>query len=179
MAWAKMLKRILGPGCPVVLAGLTLATSVMAQSPQTPRNNLQEPVYRVAKQPDGQPASEQPTQVQQHPLVPAIALAEKSLATIDNEIKDYTCTLVKRELIDGTLSEHEYIFLKVRHQPFSVYMYFMAPANIKGRECIYVHGSNQGRLVGHEGGVKGKLLGTHDLDPTGFIAMRGQRYPIT
>ena len=58
-------------------------------------------------------------------------------------------------------------------------MYFLGPKEIKGRECVYVEGQNDGKLVGHEGGVKGKLLGTHDLDPTGFIAMRGQRYPIT
>lgn len=180
MTWATLLKRALGRGCPAMLAGITLAATSFAQSPQEPRNQLQEPVYRVAKQPEGQPVSSPaPTQPQGHPLIPAIQMADKALGEIDANVKDYTCTLVKRELIDGTVTEHEYIFLKVRHQPFSVYMYFLGPKEIKGRECIYVTGANEGRMVAHEGGVKGKLLGTHDLDPTGFIAMRGQRYPIT
>ena len=45
-----------------------------------------------------------------------------------NKIEDYQCTMVKRERINGELGEHEYMFVKVRHKPFSVYTYFLAPA---------------------------------------------------
>ena len=180
MTWATVFKSVLGPGCPAILAGITLATTLFAQSPQEPRTDLKEPVFRVAKQPEGQPvATPAPAAQSEHPLIPAIQMADKALGAIDATVKDYTCTLVKRELIDGTVNEHEYIFMKVRSQPFSVYMYFLGPKEIKGRECLWIAGANNGKLVGHEGGVKGKLLGTHDLDPTGFLAMRGQRYPIT
>jgi len=115
----------------------------------------------------------------EHPLVPAMRMAKVGLEQIDQNIQDYSCTLVKREQIDGQLGEHEYIFVKVRHEPFSVYMYFLAPRGIKGRECIYVAGRNNGKLVAHEGGARGKLLPTVNLEPTSMLAMRNQRYPIT
>jgi len=116
---------------------------------------------------------------QEHPLVPALQFAKAGLAKLDSRIKDYSCTLIKRERIGGTLNDYEYIFIKVRHHPFSVYMYFLGPAAIKGRECIFVAGRNNGKLIAHEGqGFKAKL-GVFRLDPQGMLAMRGQRYPIT
>ena len=47
-------------------------------------------------------------------------------------IQDFSTTLIKRERIDGKLLEHEYMFVKIRHRPFSVYMYFLGPEK-KGR----------------------------------------------
>ena len=35
--------------------------------------------------------------------------------------------------------------------PFSVYMKFLAPENLKGQEVIYVEGANDGNLIGHAG----------------------------
>ena len=34
---------------------------------------------------------------------------------------------------DGRLREHERMFVKVRHNPFSVYIQFLSPAKLKGR----------------------------------------------
>ncbi|MDH3716918.1 MAG: DUF1571 domain-containing protein [Planctomycetota bacterium] len=114
-----------------------------------------------------------------HPLVPVIKLAYDGLQRIDNEIYDYSCTLVKRERIDGELGEHQYLFAKVRHEPFSVYMYFIAPNEMKGREVIYTAGQNGGKLRAHEAqGWKSKF-GMVSLDPNSRLAMVGQRYPIT
>lgn len=178
------LVRTIGVGLPAALVALTIGGVAAAEPPR--RGLLRQPVFRVARQPDEpQPSAEpQPPQApaqppQKHPLAPAIDIAKQGLTTIDANIKDYSCTLIKREQIDDKVGEHEYIFMKVRHDPFSVYMYFLGPANIKGRECIYVAGRNEGKMTAHEGGLKGKLIPTVDLDPSGFIAMRGQRYPIT
>ena len=59
-------------------------------------------------------------------------------------------------------------------------MYFVKPTIAKGREVIYVHGKNQNKMCAHEGG-KGLKAAIPDLwlDPTGFLAMKGQRYPVT
>ena len=76
-----------------------------------------------------------------HPLQPALELAQKGLAQLRTTIKDYSCTVVKRERIDGKLKDHEYLFAKVRHEPFSVYLYFLAPDDVKGQEVIWVEGS--------------------------------------
>ena len=120
----------------------------------------------------------------QHPLKPAIDIAKAALANSQKNISDYTATLVKRERINGVLGVSEYIYIKVRNAkpttPFSTYMYFVKPAVAKGREVIYVQGQNQNKMCAHEGGT-GLKAAIPDLwlDPTGFLAMKGQRYPIT
>lgn len=145
---------------------------------------LSQPVHRVAHEEPVTNASEPATNAStppqdEHPLISAVRFANAGLETLDRTIQDYSCTLVKRERISGRLNDHEYIFLKVRQRPFSVYMYFLGPDPIKGRECIYVEGRNEGKLIAHEGrGFKAKL-GVFRLDPNGLLAMRGQRYPIT
>lgn len=122
------------------------------------------------------PEAQQPQQAE-HPMMPAIRWAKGELPRIE-KIEDYTCTLVKREQVDGQLTEHQYIYLKVRHEPFSVYMYFLAPSGMKGQEALYVANANDGKLQAHGSGLVG-LLKTFSLDPTGPLAMKGNRYPIT
>ena len=51
-----------------------------------------------------------------------------------------------------------------------------APA-AAGREVIWVQGKNEGKLVAHESGFKNFLR--VNLDPNGFVAMMGNRYPIS
>jgi len=114
----------------------------------------------------------------EHPLMPALRWAKTGVEDI-RKIKDYSATLVKRERVGNTLMDHEYMFIKVRHQPFSVYMYFLAPEAKKGRECIYIEGANNGLMWGHPNGMQNKLIGTLSLKPTGPIAMQDNRYPIT
>ena len=121
---------------------------------------------------------------QAHPLDPALTMARKGLEYSTNQVRDYTATLVKRERVEGELQPYEYIFLKVRNPkpqvPFSVYMYFLKPVEAKGREVIYVAGKNENKMLVHEGGggIKGALPNL-ELDPSGFLAMKGQRYPVT
>lgn len=158
---------------------------------------LTEPVYRVANEPaavetDGglttvAPAANAPPagrvvldftqQPGEHPLAPAIRVCKASLEEIDRNVRDYSCTLVKCERIDGALGEHQHIFLKVRQEPFSVYMRFLKP--FAGREVAYVDGQNNNEMVVLEAGLKRSLLGKMNLDPNGALAMRGQKHPIT
>jgi hypothetical protein len=115
----------------------------------------------------------------EHPLVPAIAMAKAGLASIDSSITDYSCTMVKREQVGGQLGEHQYIFLKVRHEPFSVYMRFLAPEEVKDQEVIWVDGHNEGNMLAHAGSGVRAMIGTVSLKPDSMVAMDGQRYPIT
>lgn len=122
----------------------------------------------------------------EHPLDPALKIANEGRDRIRREIKDYSATLIKRERIDDTLHDYEFMSIKVRNRklddkkltvPFAVYLKFQKPKAIEGREVIWVEGKNNGKLVAHEGGYKNVL--TVRLDPRGTIAMIGQRYPIT
>lgn len=152
----------------------------LAESP-----TLSEPVYRVASRPIAAP---RPTGGSLPPLDLALQIARDGLEQCREQVNDYTATLVKRERVDGTVGEHEYMFLKVRNrkvadgqliQPLSVYLTYLRPASVKGREVIYVEGQNDGNIIAREGGFKGRFLPTVPLAPTGMMAMRGQRYPIT
>lgn len=169
------------PRALLAVALTTAAVSTATVSAQQPRENLREPVYRVSK-------SEAPVRNNTHPLDPALKIAYDGLSHIQNDIRDYTATMVKRERIDGELTETEFMFIKIRNHkeddtgrtvvPFAVYMKFLKPQHMAGRECIWIEGANEGKLWGHE--VPGiKNLVTVRLDPTGAFAMKGNRYPIT
>lgn len=142
-----------------------------------------EPVHRVANA-----TSSVAPAPNVHPLDRALDIAKQALRSSQQNVKDYTALLVKREEIDGTLNAHEFMYVKVRNrkvangklvQPLSVYLNFLKPSTVKGREVIYVEGRNDGKITAHEGGFKGKFLPTVSIPPDGMLAMRGQRYPLT
>ena len=114
-----------------------------------------------------------------HPLEPAIEMAKKAISNFRNTVTDYSCTIVKRERIDGKLGEHEYMFAKIRQQPFSVYLYFLGPEAVKGQEVIWVDGRNDGNMFAHAGSGVRAMVGTVSLKPSSMLAMQGNRYPVT
>jgi len=149
--------------------------------------NLSEPVFRVSKNEASAATPVSAPLAAPHPLDPALALARQSLALMQSDIQDYTAVLVKRERIGDDLGENEFMFVKVRNRkkqdnrvlvPFSVYLAFLKPASVKGREVLFIENQNEGKLVAHEGGMK-RMLGTHFLEPNGYLAMAGQKYPMT
>ena len=79
--------------------------------------------------------------------MPALRWAYSGVGNIE-KLQDYSATLAKRERIGGKLLDYEYMFVKVRHNPFSVYMYFLAPADLKGQEVIYIRRPEQREHVG-------------------------------
>ena len=161
----------------IAAASVGTSASLFAQPPQ---RGFQEPVFRIAANNSLNPSG--------HPLDEALRIAREGLQEIRTNINDYTATLVKREMIDGVVGDYEYMFIKVRNRrisagrvvvPFSVYLGFLKPATIKGREVIYVEQKNDNKMVAHEGGFKGRFLPTVWLKPEGAFAMRGQKYPLT
>ena len=119
-----------------------------------------------------------------HPLDKAVSIAEAGLENIQANVFDYTALMVKRERVKGTLGDVEYMRIKVRNErqtengfvPFAIYMSFLKPKAVKGREVIWVRGQNENKLSAHETGMIG--FKTFHLDPDGMLAMRGNRYPI-
>ena len=198
-----------------VVACSLLGISSLAAQTSEPAKPTQEPVFRVARlenatatpaTPETAPAtampvdaanstspvpvanastSAAPTGRAPHPLDQAIDIANNRLAWIRTDVVDYQAIMVKRERINGTLNEPEYMKIKIRNRrtlesgqqvPFSVYMRFLKPKAIRGREVIYVEGMNGGKIVAHDTGLTGLI--TVFLDPTGFMAMKNSRYPI-
>ncbi len=164
-----------------LVGGSLVSPALLAQEPRGP--NATEPISRIAKNNTSLASVAEP-----HPLDPALEIARSSLQNIRSSIQDYTAIVIKREQVGGVLGEYEFIGAKIRNRqvengqikvPFSVYLTFLKPASIKGREVIYVETQNNGNMVAHEGGMKGRFLPTVNLDPKGMMAMRNQRYPIT
>lgn len=112
----------------------------------------------------------------QRALLMSLLLLEKGVHEI-SKVPDYTATFCKHERIDGTLGDNQVMQLKLRHKPFSVYMKWLV--GDKDRELLYVDGQNDGKMLVKLGGIKGKFLPALKLTPTGSIAMREARYPVT
>src|SRR5262245_14617488 len=93
-------------------------------------------------------------------------------------VRDYQCTLTKRERIDGTLQDEQVATMKVRQQPFSVNVKFTAPRSAAGKEASYVAGKYNGMLKAKSGGALG-LVGYVTMDPRDPKALRGTRHSIT
>lgn len=91
-------------------------------------------------------------------------------------IPDYTAQFTKQELVHDELLEEQTIFLKCRHQPFSVYLNWLT--GDAGREVLYVDGANNGEMIVHAGGWKARLPAL-SISPESSLAMKESRYPIT
>jgi hypothetical protein len=113
-------------------------------------------------------------------------MATDALAQI-RRYDDYTATMIKRERLKGELGGYEFMFAKIRNRklegdklvvPLSVYLQFLKPDDIKGREVVWVEGQNGNKLRAHEGGFLGSKLPSVWLDPDGALAMRGNLHPI-
>jgi Protein of unknown function (DUF1571) len=99
----------------------------------------------------------------------------KAAAAAFQKVRDYQCTFVKQERIDGALQEEQIALMKVRNQPFSVALKFQAPKLMAGRGAAYIAGKNNNLLR-----AKGPLgIATFSLDPHDPKAMLGTRHAIT
>lgn len=182
------------PALMLLVASQALAQDA-AREGKLSRDSLKEPVFRISKarlEPKAPEKADvrvklEPAAEGEHPLDPAIRFAKDGLARIRQDVVDYSCTLVKQERIGDELYPQEYMYLEVRNRkvensrvvtPFSVYLYFLRPEKIKGREVLYVEGQNDNHLLAHEANFL-KIAGVVSLRPDGPVAMRGNRYPIT
>ena len=109
-----------------------------------------------------------------HPLYLPLLEAYKAREAMKG-VNDYEAEFTKRELIGRKLLKTT-MKLKLRHEPFSVYLKFLDPS--AGREVIFVEGRNKGNLSVHEVGIR-SIVGTLSLLPTGPDAMADNRHPVT
>jgi hypothetical protein len=172
---------------PGLLAGVAIVLFISAQAALAQDHGAAghaRPAYELAERSEAaakatsSAAQLAPGQANEHPLVPVLKWAASGIGNVE-KIQDYSATLAKRERIGGKVLDYEYMFVKLRQKPFSVYMYFLGPAELKGQEVIYVQGQNNGNMWAHGVGIKNTMFGTVSLKPDGPIAMRNQRYPLT
>ena len=128
---------------------------------------------------------QRPNSIQQnHSLDRAIQMATDGLAQMRANVRDYSAIMVKRERVDGVVGSPAYMRMKVRcprstpegDVPFSVYLKFLKPRKVSGREVIWTDGANGNKLCAHESGLMG--MKRFNLDPDGWLAMQGNKYPV-
>lgn len=110
-----------------------------------------------------------------HPYVPVLKLARISQAAMAN-VTDYQGVLTKRELIGNKLVTQQ-MEIKLRQEPFSVYLKFREPD--PGREVLFVQGKNDNKLLAHAGSGLASIVGTVPLALDSSEAMKDNRYPLT
>ena len=116
-----------------------------------------------------------PTAAASHPLAAAIRYAENAARQADR-VPGYSARMIRVSTQNGpteTLTSD----LKLRTQPFSVYLKFAEPN--AGREVLFIEGWNQNKLIAHEGSGPLSLVGTISLDPNSPRALKAGGRPIT
>jgi hypothetical protein len=91
------------------------------------------------------------------------------------KLRDYSATFVRRELVEGQLRDREKMSLKIRHEPFSVYLRWLGD----GQEALYVQGRNDNRLLVSPNTGLARFVGTLALPVSSPKVMSESRYPIT
>jgi hypothetical protein len=115
---------------------------------------------------------------------PPAASMEQALALLGEArrhfqgVKDYTCTLIKRERVQGRLLPENVMALAVRNRPFSVYLRWQAPRALEGQEVCYVAGRNDGLMRVHPVGLAG-VVGFVSVAPLDPRALKDNRHPVT
>ncbi|MCI0639919.1 MAG: DUF1571 domain-containing protein [Gemmataceae bacterium] len=92
-------------------------------------------------------------------------------------VKDYSCTLIKKERVKGALSEDHVISFKFRDQPFSVYMRWLAPGHIGGQEVAFVAGRNRNKMRVQSKGLL-KVVGFQSIDVNDPRVLEHSRHTI-
>ena len=112
-----------------------------------------------------------------HPLVPIIEWAKAERPRVI-AIKDYSFTLIKQESVNGKMYDPCMFDMKIRNEPFSVYLKYRQPEKKAGTEAVFVKGKNNDKIQAKGVGALA-LIGTTSLTPTSRFAMDGNKYPIT
>ncbi len=166
------------------MGSLSLAVIVCADDPSQsgsqdkpkppPQTAVKEasPITSVTSS-DGQELPKPPID-EAHPLYLPLQEAYKAREAL-KAVKDYEANFVKRELL-GRRLQSTTMKLKLREEPFSVYLKFIDTS--AGREVLYVQGRNNNQLLIHEAGLK-SLAGTVFRAPNAADVMAENRYPVT
>ena len=92
-------------------------------------------------------------------------------------VRDYEAIFDKQEMVGRTLYSGRMV-IKLRHDPFSVYLRFIDQNN--GREVMYAGPRYQYKMMAHEApGTLSSMVGTISLEPNSARAMAEGRHPIT
>lgn len=161
---------------PVLRTASIAGPPVLSLPPTVPTPASAEPTDAPTAEPLAEAASSATVLRGQWAMLVNVLMLKQGCAVFER-ISDYTCTLYKQERIGGELGDGQTCSVKMRHEPFSVYMKWIGGSD-KGQQLIYVEGQNDNNMLVQPGGIKGRLTGVLSLDTHGSLAMSKSRHPI-
>ena len=119
-----------------------------------------------------------PAKAELSPLEQPLALLQEAKRNY-TAVKDYTCTMVSQERVRGKLEERQIMQLKMKTEPFSVYMKWLAPKDSVNQEVAFVAGKNNNKMrVKSVKLGQGGLLGFMSIDPNDPRVLERSRHNI-
>ena len=94
-----------------------------------------------------------------------------------SKIPGYTVTFRKQERLKGKLSAEQTFAMKVRQDPFAVYLKALAPTT--GREIIFARGFFEDKVIAHSDGLSRWLVPKLQVPPEHPLVRSESRHPIT
>ncbi|WP_435007365.1 DUF1571 domain-containing protein [Tundrisphaera lichenicola] len=93
------------------------------------------------------------------------------------QVVDYTATFRKQERIAGKLGPEQTMAMKVRNNPFAIYLKFLAPK--AGKEVVYAEGHHDNKVIAHNGDWTRRLIPRLAVEPDSAVALADTRHPVT
>lgn len=119
-------------------------------------------------------------------IAEVIEIAEAALQSMGSSLEDYTALFIKQERDSaGNLSERTEMDIKIQTRlrndandaPMRIYLKFLAPEATAGREVIWGKDLYDAQMAVHDTSLMLSWK-TLWLEPTGMLAMTGQRFPV-
>ncbi len=110
---------------------------------------------------------------------PAKELLLKMMQAVDRSFRlVHSCTMTfrKQERINGKLLPEQTYFIKVRQDPFAIYMRGIQP--VAGRELIFAEGHNDNHVIGHPVGMARYLVPRLKVPPDHPMILAESRHPM-
>jgi hypothetical protein len=104
-----------------------------------------------------------------------VALLERGVEMF-KDVEGYSFTMSRQERVGGDLLDPQVMNVKLRHEPFSIYMKWVV--GDPGRQVLYVEGANENKLMVQPGGIKGRLTGTLSFALDDPMVTAESRHPL-
>jgi hypothetical protein len=154
-----------------IILGLILSVALLLQCMTAP-NAGDELTQRLVQQPNAAIASQVDPAAE--PLADPVEaelrndplqFLRESLARYERTVRDYSCTFIKKERINGQLRPEEQMAARFREDPMSVYLKWERPGKSLAHQALYV----RGQLRDEEGNELAYV------NPAGPIALLAKR----
>jgi hypothetical protein len=95
-----------------------------------------------------------PAEPEQHPVQPLLDMTQQRLVEFNRDVHTYQCVVHRKERVRGVLRTQQAVFLRVRQQPFAVYLKVLSPPSLAGREALYNPGVYGEQVIARNGGQR-------------------------